>query len=31
VFVVLGLVAVFLPGTPPKADEVSKIATYFTD
>jgi hypothetical protein len=31
VFVVLGLVAVFLPGTPPKADEVSKIAAYFTD
>jgi hypothetical protein len=31
VFVVLGVVAVFLPGTPPKADEVSKIATYFTD
>jgi hypothetical protein len=31
VFVVLGLVAVFLPGTPPKADEVSKITTYFTD
>src|SRR3989442_13128605 len=31
VFVVLGLVAVFLPGTPPKADEVSKIATYLTD
>jgi hypothetical protein len=31
VFVVLGIVAVFLPGTPPKADEVSKIASYFTD
>src|SRR3989441_5656589 len=31
VFVVMGVVAVFLPGTPPKADEVSKIATYFTD
>jgi hypothetical protein len=31
VFVVLGVIAVFLPGTPPKADEVSKIATYFTD
>ncbi len=31
VFVVLGVVAVFLPGTPPKADEVSKITTYFTD
>jgi hypothetical protein len=31
VFVVLGVVSVFLPGTPPKADEVSKIAAYFTD
>jgi hypothetical protein len=31
VFVVLGVIAVFLPGTPPKADEVSKITTYFTD
>src|SRR5256714_11783960 len=31
VFVVIGLVALFLPGTPPKAEEVSKIATYFTD
>ena len=31
VFVVIAVVAVFLPGTPPKADEVSKIATYFTD
>lgn len=30
-FVVLGVIAIFLPGTPPKADEVSKIATYFTD
>ena len=31
VFVVLAVVAVFLPGTPPKADEASKIATYFSD
>jgi hypothetical protein len=31
VFVVLGVVAVFLPGTPPKADEVAKITTYFAD
>jgi hypothetical protein len=31
VFVVLAVVSVFLPGTPPKADEVSKIATYFSD
>jgi hypothetical protein len=31
VFVVLGIVAVFLPGTPPKADEVSKITSFFTD
>jgi hypothetical protein len=30
-FVILGLVALFLPGMPPKADEVSKIATYFAD
>lgn len=30
-FVVLGVIAIFLPGTPPKADEVSKIAGYFTD
>jgi hypothetical protein len=30
-FVVLGLVALFLPGTPPKADEVSKITSYFAD
>ena len=29
-FVVLGVIAIFLPGTPPKADEVSKIAGYFT-
>ena len=25
-FVVLGVIAIFLPGAPPKADEVSKIA-----
>jgi hypothetical protein len=31
VFVVIGVVAVFLPGAPPKADEVSKITTYLTD
>jgi hypothetical protein len=31
VFVVLGLIAIFLPGTPPKADQISKIAGYFTD
>ena len=30
-FVVLGAIAIFLPGTPPKADEASKIAGYFTD
>jgi hypothetical protein len=30
-FVVIGVVAVFLPGTPPKADEVAKIGTYLTD
>lgn len=30
-FVVLALVALFLPGTPPKADEVSKISAYFID
>jgi hypothetical protein len=30
-FVIIGVVALFLPGTPPKADEVSKIATYLTD
>ena len=30
-FVVLGVIAIFLPGAPPKADEVSKIAGYFTD
>ncbi len=31
VFVVLGVIAIFLPGTAPKADQVSKIAGYFTD
>lgn len=31
VFVVLAVISVFLPGTPPKADEVSKIATYFSE
>jgi len=31
VFVALAVVSLFLPGTPPKADEVSKIATYFSD
>ena len=31
VFVVLGFVSVFLPGTPPKADEVSKITSFFVD
>jgi hypothetical protein len=30
-FVIVGVVALFLPGAPPKADEVSKIATYLTD
>jgi hypothetical protein len=30
-FVVLAVISIFLPGTPPKADEVSKIATYFAD
>jgi hypothetical protein len=30
-FVVIGMVALFLPGTPPKADEVSKITSYFAD
>jgi hypothetical protein len=30
-FVVLGVIAIFLPGTPPKAHEVSRIAGYFTD
>ena len=31
VFIVIGVVGLLLPGTPPKADEVSKIATFFTD
>jgi hypothetical protein len=30
-FIVIALVGFFLPGAPPKADEVSKIATFFTD
>jgi hypothetical protein len=30
-FVVLAVVSLFLPGTPPKADEVGKITTYFAD
>ena len=30
-FVVVGLVALFLPGSPPKADEVGKITPYFLD
>jgi hypothetical protein len=30
-FVIIGAVALFLPGTPPKADEVAKIGTYLTD
>jgi hypothetical protein len=30
-FVVIALVALFLPGSPPKADEVDKIAPFFTD
>jgi len=30
-FVVIGVVSLFLPGTPPKADEVAKIGTFFTD
>jgi len=31
VFVVVAVFSLFLPGTPPKADEVSKITTYFSD
>jgi hypothetical protein len=31
VFAVLALVSLFLPGTAPKADEVSKISTYLVD
>ena len=30
-FVVLGVISLFLPGAPPKADEVAKIGTYLTD
>ena len=30
-FVVAGIVALVLPGTPPKADEVAKIGSYFLD
>jgi hypothetical protein len=30
-FVVIAVVAIFLPGTPPKADEVAKVGTYLTD
>jgi hypothetical protein len=30
-FVVLAVISLFLPGTPPKADEVAKIATFFAD
>ncbi len=30
-FVVLAVVALFLPGSPPKADEVAKITPYLTD
>jgi hypothetical protein len=30
-FAVLAVVALFLPGTPPKADEVSKITSFFVD
>ena len=30
-FVVIAVVSLFLPGTPPKADEVAKIGTYLTD
>ena len=31
VFVVVAVISIFLPGTPPKADEVSKITSYFVD
>src|SRR5919201_5463026 len=31
VFVIVAVVSLFLPGTPPKADEVAKITSYFTD
>jgi hypothetical protein len=30
-FVVVAVVGILLPGTPPKADEVTKIGTFFTD
>src|SRR5919199_2729097 len=30
-FIVLGIVALFLPGTPPKADEVQKITPFLVD
>ncbi|MDX6699512.1 MAG: hypothetical protein QOE65_2909 [Solirubrobacteraceae bacterium] len=30
-FVVIAIVAFVLPGTPPKADEVAKISTFFAD
>jgi hypothetical protein len=31
VFVIIAVVSLVLPGSPPKADEVAKIGTYFTD
>src|SRR3954452_23357931 len=31
VLAILAVVSLFLPGTPPKADEVSKITSYFLD
>jgi hypothetical protein len=31
VFAILAVVSLFLPGTPPKADEVGKITSYFLD
>jgi hypothetical protein len=31
VFVIIAVVSLFLPGAPPKADEVEKIGTYLTD
>ena len=31
VFIVLGLVSIFLPGTPPKADEVANVSRFLTD
>jgi hypothetical protein len=30
-FVILAVIALILPGSPPKADEVAKIGTYFAD